>query len=98
MIIGDIDKMKKNKNAVQKEVGIKKKAGQECDAMVAEVKALGETIEKMEKEQDETKTLLDSLLGKIGTEFYFFVSIVIHKCNCGIPSSRQHCRRLRSNQ
>lgn len=65
-LTGDIDKMKKNKNSVQKEVGAKKKAGEACDEMVAEVKSLGETIEQMEKQQEETKTQLDSLLGKIG--------------------------------
>ena len=65
-LTGEIDRLKKSKNAVQKEVGIKKKAGQECDAQVAEIQSIGVTIEAKEKEQDETKALLDSLLGKIG--------------------------------
>ena len=43
-LTGDIDNLKKKKNAVQKEVGIKKKAGQECDDQIAEVKSIGEEV------------------------------------------------------
>jgi seryl-tRNA synthetase len=65
-LTGEIDNLKKRRNAVQKEVGLKKKAGEPCDEMVADIKNLGDEIEQKEKEQDETKSLVDSMLSKIG--------------------------------
>lgn len=79
--------MKKNKNSVQKEVGAKKKAGEACDEMVAEVKSLGETIEQMEKQQEETKTQLDSLLGKIGRDYTYYVHMKNNFCKDFYPKA-----------
>lgn len=62
---GDIDNLKKERNAVQKQVAAKKKAKEECDDMVAQIKSIGETIVQRETEQTELKTKLDSMVGKI---------------------------------
>ena len=63
---GDADLMRKARNTVQKEVGKKKKAKEECDDQVAEIKAMGERIDAMEKEKVELKVALDKKLGTIG--------------------------------
>ena len=63
---GDIDNLKKNRNAIQKQVGIKKKAGEECDEMVADIKRIGEEIVATELAQKLLKTEVDALVGKVG--------------------------------
>ena len=63
---GEVDNLKKQRNAVQKRVGVKKKAKEECDDLVAEVKAIGEQILRVESEQVNMKKLIDEKLGKIG--------------------------------
>ena len=65
-LTGEIDNLKKKRNAVQKEVATKKKAGEDCEAMVIEIKEIGEKITQTEKEQEELKVLVDSKLSKIG--------------------------------
>jgi seryl-tRNA synthetase len=63
---GDADLMRKARNTLQKEVGKKKKAKEECEDQVAEIKAMGERIDSMEKEKVELKVALDKKLGTIG--------------------------------
>ena len=65
-LTGHIDNLKKKKNLVQKDVATKKKAGEQCDDLVNETKAIGDEILQAEKEQGELKKLIDSKLGKIG--------------------------------
>ena len=63
---GDLDNMRKSRNAIQKQVGAKMKAKEPCDEMVAEIKQIGEAIVKMEEEQKVTKIELDRMIGKVG--------------------------------
>lgn len=63
---GDIDKLKAKKNAIQKEVGKKKKAKEECDDLISETKALGEEIVKLEEKQVSHKKDIDKKLSSIG--------------------------------
>ncbi len=67
---GDIDDLKKERNKVQKEVGIKMKAKEECGDMVARIKAIGDEIEKVEEQQKLLKVEVDSLVNKVGNIVY----------------------------
>ena len=64
--IGDIDNLKKEKNATQKQVATKKKAKEDCPELVAEVRSIGERIKNTEDEQAMLKTILDGKLNRIG--------------------------------
>ena len=66
MMTGDIDKLKAKKNAIQKEVGKKKKAKEECDDLVAGTKAIGEEIVKIEGKVSSYKKDIDQKLSTIG--------------------------------
>lgn len=46
---------------MQKEVAVKKKAGEECDALVKEIKDIGDTIDVKEVEQKELKVIVDKV-------------------------------------
>lgn len=63
---GDLDNMRKNRNAVQKQVATKMKAKEPCDDMVAEIKQIGEAIVQKEEEQKLIKVELDRMIGKVG--------------------------------
>lgn len=66
LLTGEIDNLKKARNAVQKDVGAKKKAGEECEAQLAEIRALDEAVSGKEAEQRERKVALDRLVSKVG--------------------------------
>jgi seryl-tRNA synthetase len=63
---GDIDFMKKERNAVQKEVGQKKKAKQECDDQVLQIKQIGEKIIATELAQTAIKADIESKVRLVG--------------------------------
>jgi seryl-tRNA synthetase len=63
---GDVDNLKKDRNVIQKEVGKKKKAGEECDEGVAKIKAIGEDIIATETRQKELKVEIQKMINKIG--------------------------------
>jgi seryl-tRNA synthetase len=65
-LTGEIDNLRKNRNNVQKSVATKKKAGEPCDALVAEIKKIGDDIEATENRQKELKVEVDKLLNKVG--------------------------------
>lgn len=65
-LTGAIDDLKKKRNKVQKEVAIKKKSNLPCDEMVLEIKTIGDEIVQVEKEQQELKLLIDSMVNKVG--------------------------------
>ena len=59
-LTAQIDDLKKEKNAIQKQVGMKMKAKEKCDDMIAQVKALGEEAVKVEETQQSTYLILCS--------------------------------------
>lgn len=63
---GAIDDYKKQRNAVQKEVATKKKKGEACDDLVAQIKSIGDDILKVEAEQKLLKIVVDKLVGTVG--------------------------------
>ena len=63
---GDIDFMKKERNVVQKEVGQKKKAKQECEDQVQHIKKIGENIIATEQAQITCKKEIDSKVRLVG--------------------------------
>jgi seryl-tRNA synthetase len=65
-LTGQIDFLKKDRNAIQKQVGIKKKAKEECDDMVAQIKSLDAEILKAEADVEVLKKVVDGLVNKIG--------------------------------
>ena len=65
-LTGDIDYLKKDRNALQKQVGAKKKAKEPCDEMVADIKRMDGEIAKAEADVIVLKKTLDSMLSKIG--------------------------------
>ena len=72
---GDIDNLKKAKNAVQKEVGKKMKAKEECAEMVQEVKDIGVKIIKTEEEQKALHIEITKKLNTVGNIVYDDVPI-----------------------
>ena len=66
MMTGDVDNLRKKRNAVQKEVGTKMKAKEACDDLVAQIKSIGDEITKVEEEQKRVKIEVDKLVGKVG--------------------------------
>ena len=63
---GDIDFMKKERNAVQKEVGKKKKAKEECDDQIQQIKKIGEDIIATEEAQAAAKKIIDAKVRLVG--------------------------------
>ena len=63
---GDVDNLRKQRNAVQKEVGAKMKAKEPCDAMVADIKRIGDEIVALEEAQKLVKTEVDKMLSQVG--------------------------------
>jgi seryl-tRNA synthetase len=63
---GDIDKLKKERNAIQKQVGLKKKANEECEDMVNQIKVISDEIERKEAEKEALAALRDSMVNKVG--------------------------------
>lgn len=63
---GDIDDLKKKRNQIQKDVATKKKAGEPCDDLVAQIKAIGDQIDKAEVDKDALKAEVDKMVNKIG--------------------------------
>jgi hypothetical protein len=53
--------LNKKRNSVQKEVGVKKKAGQECDDQVLEIKNIGETLLLKEAEKKSLQASRDKV-------------------------------------
>jgi seryl-tRNA synthetase len=63
---GEIDNLRKDRNAVQKDVATKKKAGEACDDLVARIKSIGEEIVAKELEQKQLRVEVDALVNKVG--------------------------------
>lgn len=63
---GDIDDLKKEKNKIQKEVGMKMKAKQDASEMVAQIQALNVKVVATEEQQKELKLEIDRMVNKIG--------------------------------
>ena len=66
MCTGGIDDLKKERNAIQKQIAAKKKAKEECDDMVKQTKDIGERIAQEEARQVELKAQIDTMVGTIG--------------------------------
>ncbi len=65
-LTGSLDKLRKERNELQKQVAGKKKSGEPCDDIVLKIKEMGDTIAKTEQEQASLKDSIDSLLKTIG--------------------------------
>lgn len=76
LLTGTIDQLKKQRNLVQKDVATKKKAGEPCDEMVAQIKTIGEDIVGVETEQKNLKIEIDKMIGKIGNHLNTVVMIL----------------------
>jgi seryl-tRNA synthetase len=63
---GDIDDLKKNRNIVQKQVAVHKKAKTECDDLLAQIKSIGEEIIATENKQSELKKTIDNMIRTVG--------------------------------
>mmetsp|Transcript_23496 Transcript_23496/g.39289 ORF Transcript_23496/g.39289 Transcript_23496/m.39289 type:complete len:637 (+) Transcript_23496:61-1971(+) len=63
---GEIDNLRKKRNAVQKEVATKKKAKEPCDELVAQIKSIGEETTQVENAQKALKVEIDKLVNTIG--------------------------------
>ena len=76
--LGELDNLKKRRNQVQKEVAVKKKAGEECDALVKEIKDIGDTIDVKEVEQKELKVIVD----KVRTKVFAVPLLLMYPLSC----------------
>ena len=65
-LTGAIDDLKKRRNAIQKEVAVKKKAGEACEEMVSQIKTIGDEIVAAESKQADLKVEIDKMVNKIG--------------------------------
>jgi seryl-tRNA synthetase len=63
---GNIDGLKKNRNAIQKQVAEKKKAKEPCDDMVAQIKALDAEVLQAEADLVTITAAVNSMINKIG--------------------------------
>ena len=72
---GDIDRLKAERNKVQKEVGKKMKAKEDASEMVAQIKTIGEETLRVETEQKALKVEIDQMVGTVGNIVYKDVPI-----------------------
>ena len=64
-ILQDVEEKKARRNAVSKEIGIRKKAGESADDVVAEMRALGDEITALDEELRGVEQSLRDLLLQI---------------------------------
>ncbi len=72
---GEVDRLKTSRNKIQKEIGKKMKAKEDASEMVAETKAIGEEIIKVETDQKALRVEVDKMVGTIGNIVYSDVPI-----------------------
>jgi seryl-tRNA synthetase len=67
LMTGAVDDLRERRNKIQKkEVAAKKKAGENCDAELAQIKAIEEEIVQTELRKKELKVEIDQLINKVG--------------------------------
>lgn len=64
-VLLEVEKLKERRNAGSKEVGIKKKAGEDTEALQNEIRELGEEIKKFDDKANEIESELDKLALRI---------------------------------
>ena len=64
-VLQDVEEKKARRNAVSKEIGVRKKAGESADEVVAEMRTLGDEITALDEELREIETKLRALLLQI---------------------------------
>ncbi|MCD8392149.1 MAG: serine--tRNA ligase [Cloacibacillus porcorum] len=64
-VLLEVEKLKERRNAGSKEVGIRKKAGEDTDALQNEIRELGEEIKKFDDKANEIESELDELALRI---------------------------------
>ena len=64
-ILQDVEEKKARRNAVSKEIGVRKKAGESADAAVAEMRALGDEIAALDEDLRDVELKLRELLLQI---------------------------------
>ncbi len=64
-VLLEVEKLKERRNAGSKEVGIKKKAGEDTEALQNEIRELGEEIKKFDDKANEIESELDELALRI---------------------------------
>ena len=64
-ILQDVEEKKARRNAVSKEIGVRKKAGESADDVVAEMRALGDEITALDEDLREVEAKLRDLLLQI---------------------------------
>ena len=57
-ILQDVEEKKARRNAVSKEIGVRKKAGESADDVVAEMRALGDEITALDEDLREVEAKL----------------------------------------
>jgi len=65
-IITELDNLRKQRNAIQREVGEKKKKKQDCPDLIAQVQAFDPKIKEMEEKEILAKKEVDFFLNQIG--------------------------------
>eukprot|EP01006_Ploeotia_vitrea_P010263 TRINITY_DN26620_c0_g1_i1.p1 TRINITY_DN26620_c0_g1~~TRINITY_DN26620_c0_g1_i1.p1 ORF type:complete len:467 (-),score=14.24 TRINITY_DN26620_c0_g1_i1:20-1420(-) len=65
-LTGNIDKLKKERNRIQKEVATKKKAKEQCDDLIAEIGKIGISVNESEAQLKEIKINLNKKVGLVG--------------------------------
>ncbi|MCC8056330.1 serine--tRNA ligase [Cloacibacillus sp.] len=64
-VLLEVEKLKERRNAGSKEVGVKKKAGEDTEALQNEIRELGEEIKKFDDKANEIESELDELALRI---------------------------------
>ncbi|MCD7878091.1 MAG: serine--tRNA ligase [Cloacibacillus porcorum] len=64
-VLLEVEKLKERRNAGSKEVGIRKKAGEDTEALQNEIRELGEEIKKFDDKANEIESELDELALRI---------------------------------
>lgn len=91
-LTGSIDNFKKEKNAIQKQVSVKMKAKEECPDLLAKIKEVNESIERAEKQQEETGEWIRKKINTIGNIVDPTVPVSIDEANNLVISTWGTCR------
>jgi seryl-tRNA synthetase len=83
-LTGSIDDLRAKKNKIQKEIAPKMKSKEPCGDLVAEMKAIGETIVAEENEQKDLKLVIDKLVTTVGNIVDESVPIGVDEDECNV--------------
>lgn len=90
---GELERLRKEKNVLNKQVGMKKRAKEPCEDLIAQSKDLGKAIAELEVTVGEVLGTMQSSLKKIGNLVHESVPVSNDEENNEIVSKWGECRQ-----